>query len=230
MTAAVGRGARAAYAAVRRSLFRSVIGSRSGERVVALTFDDGPDPESTPAILRELARFGAHATFFLLGRNVARHPGLARDIVDVGHVVGNHAFTHRNLALCSALEVVRELRGCQGAIAAATGTRPRIMRPPYGFQRARTFLTARALGLRVVHWSVSADDWLGDPAPVVADRVLGATRPGSVVLLHDCQPATVDALGAILTGLHADGYAFVTIPELLALRRVATAAWLIAAA
>ena len=220
--------ARAVYAGLRRTFLRTVVGSRSGARVVALTFDDGPDPRSTPALLERLARHGARATFFLLGRNVAAHPGLARDIAGAGHAIGNHAFTHRNLAPFHPLEVARELRRCQDAIARAAGTRPRIMRPPYGFQRARTFLTARLLGFRVVHWSVSGDDWHGDPPTVVAERVLGAAEPGSVVLLHDGQPPTVAALPAILDGLARRGFGFVTVPELLRLRPLATAPWLIA--
>src|SRR5262249_46062725 len=89
---------RAVYAGVRSTFLRTVVGSRSGAQVVALTFDDGPDPASTPAILRELARREARATFFLLGRSVTAHPGLARAIAEAGHAIGNHAFTHRNLA------------------------------------------------------------------------------------------------------------------------------------
>ena len=102
------------------------------------------------------------------------------------------------------------------------------MRPPYGFQRATTFVTARALGLRVIHWSVSGDDWRCDPPDVVAKRVVDATQPGHVVLLHDGQPATTAALPEILETLSHRGYGFVTVPELLALPHVATKPWLIA--
>ncbi len=209
-------------------LLRTVVGSHAGARVVALTFDDGPDPESTPTILGHLARAGARATFFLIGRNVARHPGLTRDITAAGHAIGNHAFTHRNLARSNLVAVARELRRCDRVIFRATGIRPSIMRPPYGYQRARTFLAARALGFRVIHWSVSAEDWLGDPPAAVAARVLGATAPGSIILLHDGQPPTVAALPAILDGLASQGYGFVTVPELLRLRPLATSVWLTA--
>jgi peptidoglycan/xylan/chitin deacetylase (PgdA/CDA1 family) len=228
MTGSAAELGRSMYATVRGTFLRTVIGSRSGEQVVALTFDDGPDPGSTPAILRHLARFDARATFFLLGQNVSAHPGLARAIAEGGHAIGTHAFTHRNLAHCDPLEVIRELRRCQRAIEDATGERPRIMRPPYGFQRARTFLMARALGLRVVHWSVSGEDWLGHPPEAVCERVLSAAAPGSVVLLHDGQPPTVAALPMILEGLSRRGHRFVTVPELLRLRPLATASWLIA--
>jgi len=228
MTGSAADLGRAVYAGVRSTFLRSVIGSRSGEPVVALTFDDGPDPHSAPAILAHLARREARATFFLLGQNVIAHPGLARAIAEAGHAIGNHAFTHRNLAHCALPEVVRELRRCQRAIEQATGRRPTIMRPPYGFQRARTFLTARALGLRVVHWSVSGEDWLGHPADAVGERVLSHAAPGSVVLLHDGQPPTVAALPGILEGFSRRGYRFVTVPELLRLRPLATTAWLIA--
>lgn len=215
------------------SLFRTVVGIETSERVAALTFDDGPDPEWTPRILETLGRHAAKATFFLIGRNVDAAPDIARRIVNEGHAVGNHTFSHPLLADCSPLKVAMELAACQRSIARATGQSPSLMRPPFGAQRVDTYVTARVLGYDVVHWSASTDDWLGDSADTMARRVLPATAPGGILLLHDkLEPpptgptpesdaladrsATVEVLNLIIRPLQQDGYRFVTIPELLA--------------
>src|SRR5690606_19177353 len=121
-------------------------------------------PESTPHILDMLELYDVKATFFLLGQNVAEHPQIARAIVKRGHAIGNHTFNHPRLADLNPVQVARELRRCQRTIQDAVGSRPALMRPPYGAQSPSAALTARMLGHTIVHWSVSGDDWLGDPA------------------------------------------------------------------
>lgn len=217
-----------------RLLFKTVVGVETGERVTALTFDDGPDPRWSPVVLDILARYDAKGTFFLLGHKVAAHPDLARRIVEEGHAIGNHTFSHPCLAECRLRDVVRELAECRRAIVAATGIAPRLMRPPYGAQRIDTFVTTRGLGYEVVHWSAAGQDWLGDPGRVVAERVLSELTPGGIVLLHDSwepppgahssehdagladRTATIEALELIVEASRRQGYRFVTVPELLA--------------
>lgn len=216
-----------------QSLFKTVVGVETDEPLAALTFDDGPDARWTPLVLDTLARHGALGTFFLLGRNVDAAPDVARRIVAEGHAIGNHSYSHPCLADCRPTDVARELAACQRAIRRATGVSPSLMRPPFGAQVVDTYLTARAMGYEVVHWSASTDDWLGDPAETLAQRVVPALTPGGIVLLHDkLEPppsgptadsialadrsATIVALDLIISPLMAQGYRFVTVPTLLA--------------
>jgi len=195
--------------------------------------DDGPNPEYTLPILGVLARYDGNATFFLVGQAVESQEALAREIVEAGHAVGNHTFTHRCLADCNPTTVVRELSQCQRAIREATGVRARAMRPPYGRHDAASVLTARLMGYWVVNWFASGGDWRGDRASAVVGRVAGDTQPGGIVLLHDgCgdlyrqeqglsgphlisdRSATIEALPMIIGHLQDEGYRLVTIPEM----------------
>ena len=217
-----------------QSRLQTIVGVETAAPVAALTFDDGPDPRWTPMVLDVLARLDAKATFFLLGRNVEAHPAVARRIVEEGHAIGNHTYSHPCLADCSPREVARQLAACDRAIRAATGQSPRLMRPPFGAQGVDTYLTVRALGYNVIHWSASSQDWLGDAAETLAGRVLGSLTPGGIVLMHDSwqpppaghatggDPAvladrtpTVDALLLIIEPLQRQDYRFVTMNELL---------------
>jgi peptidoglycan/xylan/chitin deacetylase (PgdA/CDA1 family) len=173
---------------------------------VALTFDDGPDPSSTPAFLDELDRLGWHATFFALGSMVRRHPELAAEVVARGHEIAVHGDEH-----CSHLRrapgwVRDDVARARDTIASTTGAEPVWFRPPYGTLSAGSLRAARALGLRTVLWTAWGRDWRAEatPASVVADigRGLG---PGATVLLHDSDCTSApdswrSALGA-LSGL-----------------------------
>ncbi|MCC7355152.1 MAG: polysaccharide deacetylase family protein, partial [Anaerolineae bacterium] len=173
------------YYYARYGLWKVMTEVRTLERVVALTFDDGPNPDHTPPILDILAHYQVKATFFLIGRAVVSHPEVAREIVGRGHTVGNHTFTHRRLVNCHPVVVARELSQCRKAMQEITGVRPIFMRPPFGAYDPISYLVARMMGYAIAHWSVSGEDWQGDPAPVVADRILADVRPGGIILLHD---------------------------------------------
>jgi peptidoglycan/xylan/chitin deacetylase (PgdA/CDA1 family) len=154
---------------------------------VALTFDDGPDPDSTPRFLDELERAGRRATFFVLGEMLRRHPEQARRIVAAGHEIAVHGWRHDN-ALCTPPgRVTADLRRTVGLVTALTGVRPLWYRPPYGVLSAEALLAARALGLRPVLWTAWGRDWTAAATPA---SVLAALRPdlrgGATVLLHDC--------------------------------------------
>jgi peptidoglycan/xylan/chitin deacetylase (PgdA/CDA1 family) len=153
--------------------------------VAALTFDDGPDPELTPRILEVLAANGARATFNLVGWNATRHPELVRAVVTAGHEVGNHTWTHLDLAEQTARQTRRQLEvGCQ-AIQAVAGVRPRWFRPPRGELTGAALCAAAELGQDVLLWSV--DRGPGDAATpaAVADHLVRAVGPGDVIGLHD---------------------------------------------
>ena len=196
-------------------------GARGGNKV-ALTFDDGPDPEITPAVLDELKRHGAKATFFVIGQALEAQPELGRRIVAEGHVLANHSWQHSYLQNFRLREwQIAEIGRGEKVIEAVTG-RPsaRLYRPPVGMKTGDQARAIGALGLKVVAWSVHSRDTM-DPNPQsMARRVLRRIRGGDIVLLHDgdrvpgkrhsCAPA----LRLILTGLREKGLECVALTEL----------------
>jgi peptidoglycan/xylan/chitin deacetylase (PgdA/CDA1 family) len=153
--------------------------------LVALTFDDGPDPEFTPRILAVLAAYGARATFNQMGANAVRHPGLAGAVVAAGHEVGNHTWSHQDLAFCSARQAQRQLELGRDAIESVAGVRPRFFRPPRGELTGSALRAAAALGHDVLLWSVARGPaGVGTPAGV-ADHLGRSVGRGDVVALHD---------------------------------------------
>jgi peptidoglycan/xylan/chitin deacetylase (PgdA/CDA1 family) len=166
-------------------LFGPTVRRTGDSSTVALTFDDGPNPSITPALLDLLDRNGARATFFLIGAFVRQCPALVREIVSRGHAIGNHTETHPNLLWRRRSALAAELRSCQEAIAEAAGAPPVWMRPPYGIRGPQLWPVLRELGLREpVLWSISANDWRQQPPRDVVHR-LRRVRGGDIVLLHD---------------------------------------------
>jgi peptidoglycan/xylan/chitin deacetylase (PgdA/CDA1 family) len=179
---------------------------------VALTFDDGPHPQGTPAVLELLAREGIRATFFLVGEQVRRRPALAAEIVAAGHAVGVHCDRHRNLLRLAPWQVRGDLERAEGAISAATGLRPRLYRPPYGILTAPALAHARGRAWQTFLWRRDGRDWRAGPEEIVA-RMLRGVRAGDVLLAHDADyysrpqswRATLEALPAIIDGLRVRG-------------------------
>jgi peptidoglycan/xylan/chitin deacetylase (PgdA/CDA1 family) len=156
---------------------------RSG---VALTFDDGPHPEGTPAILAILAEADIKATFFLIGEQVERRPALAAEIVAAGHIVGLHGHRHRCQLWLTAEEVAEDYRRGAATIAAATRRSPELHRPPYGIYSQAGLRAARADQLRPLLWSKWGKDWRKFTTPRrIAARATGEIAGGDVILLHD---------------------------------------------
>jgi peptidoglycan/xylan/chitin deacetylase (PgdA/CDA1 family) len=174
-------------------LFGPTIRRTGDTRVVALTFDDGPNPALTPSILKLLERYEVKATFFLIGKWAAAAPQLVKDIASAGHTIGNHTDTHPALAFCSPSRIRVELDRCDEYIEAATGKRTRWMRPPYGFRGPQLGAAVRKVGAAgVVMWSAMARDW----KPQAAESVIERLRPvqgGDIVLLHDGDPQVAGA-------------------------------------
>ena len=190
---------------------------------VALTFDDGPNPVTTPAVLGVLRHERVPATFFLLGRHVDRWPELAREAARDGHELGNHGYAHRKLTFRSPAYVRADVRLGADAIERATSVRPRFFRAPHGFRNPWVAPAARAAGERVVGWSLGVWDSEQPPASVIAERVLNAARAGMILLLHDGdgdnaegdRRQTAAALPQIIGGLRARGLEFVSLGALL---------------
>jgi peptidoglycan/xylan/chitin deacetylase (PgdA/CDA1 family) len=153
---------------------------------VGLTFDDGPHAEGTPAVLAELRRRGATATFFVVGEQVARRPALARQIVDEGHELALHGYRHVLLLRRSVRELASDLDRSVAAIEDAAGVSPTLYRPPYGVFSSGALAYIRARGWRPLLWSRWGRDWERWATPTsIARRATGNLRPGDVVLLHD---------------------------------------------
>ncbi len=153
---------------------------------VALTFDDGPHPVSTPLVLDALERFGWHATFFCLGSEARRHPGTLREIARRGHEVAVHGDTHRSHLLRSALDVSRDVISARDSIGELSGQSPRWFRPPYGAVAASTLVGVHRSGMDLVLWSAWGRDWrAGQTGLSVADEVDRTSTGGDTVLLHD---------------------------------------------
>lgn len=152
----------------------------------ALTFDDGPHPQGTPAVLEGLAAAGIKATFFLVGEQVRANPALAREIVAEGHWIGLHCDRHRNLIRLGPRQVAKDIAAAKQTIAEATGVAPQLYRPPYGILNAAALRIARANGWRTVLWSHWGRDWERKAsAESIAQLATRDLRPGAVLLLHD---------------------------------------------
>lgn len=193
---------------------------------VALTFDDGPDPEVTPAVLEALAAEGARATFFVIGQSLAANPELGRQILAQGHELANHSYEHaRTLNFRGTQAMLAEIGRGAEALQTFTGQAATLYRPPIGLKSPPLARVARRLGLEVIMWSCHARDTGSARAVQIADRVLGRVRPGDIVLLHDGHDRrdahrleTAEAVQRILAGLKARGLQAVTVSELLQAR------------
>lgn len=199
-------------------------GPANGRPEVALTFDDGPDPRSTPPLLAALRRLGLPATFFCLGERVEESPGLVGDILADGHEVATHGHRHAHHLLRTRTWITRDLRRATATLGDVTGEPPRYVRPPYGQVSGGTLAAARRLGLELVLWSAWGREWADQDPSSVAARVGRRLRPGAIVLLHDSDrsaPAGTAATAAraleqIAETMSARQLKAVTLSELVA--------------
>ena len=194
-----------------------------GSKLLALTYDDGPNASHTPALLDVLAKHEVKATFFLIGRYVAQSPDLVRRTRDAGHAIGNHTFTHPLLIFSSPAQLRRELEDTDKAIADAIGGHDGLFRPPFGGRRPGTFGVVRARGMTPVMWTVTCYDWNATSADSIEQRAIRGIRGGDVILLHDGSHVkmgadrsyTVEATCRLIRRYKDQGYRFVTIPEMM---------------
>jgi|GEM_PF-85125 len=178
---------------------------------VALTFDDGPDPKTTPQILETLKKYDAKATFFMLGSRVEYYPDIAKRIHLEGHELGNHTWTHSNLTKAKPDKIKNEVAKTSAIIEKVTGAQATVFRPPYGAinQTVRTHID-----LPVILWSVDTLDWKYRSSSHLLESVKKHTKDGSIILMHDIHQATANGLDAVLAHLQSEGYTFVTVSEL----------------
>ncbi len=194
--------------------------------LVAITFDDGPNPKYTPKILDVLREKGVRATFFCVGLHVKKYPQVARRIVAEGHDIGNHTYGHRDLAPSTRRVVVNQIRRGADAIFSVTGVDPKLFRPPRGlYSEAVRRIVVEEFGLQMVLWTVSALDWRRLSPGQIVRRVARFVRPGAIILFHDSgallrreggkRTSTVEALPLVIDYLREAGYQIVPVSEML---------------
>ncbi len=192
------------------------------DRVVALTFDDGPDPRFTPRMLDILHRYGVKATFFQQSRHVEANPELAYAVSAAGHVIGNHTVTHPYLERASPTVVRREIEECERTFETKLHLRSYLFRPPRGHWTPVICREAQRQNDHIILWTVAVEHHEVSTPNQMADRALRLIGPGAIVLMHDggnvSRETTVQALPLLLQGLKARGYRCLTVPEMLHIR------------
>jgi peptidoglycan/xylan/chitin deacetylase (PgdA/CDA1 family) len=189
-----------------------------GERVVAMTVDDGPSGAYTPRVLDELERTGSRATFFVVGRSARLYPAVVRRQLALGCEVADHTWSHPDMDAISSAETSREVWAGATAIEEITGRWPLYFRPPKGRVTPAGLRAAAAADMRVVNWSLCIENRKLATPEAKAARILRRVRPGDIILVHDGmgrRAGSVEALAIVLDGLHERGYRVVTVSELL---------------
>lgn len=212
----------AAYAVRSQILGETVWCGSAGNDSVALTFDDGPSPD-TEDLLDVLQRENVKATFFLIGENVEKYPETARRIARENHEIGNHSYSHPIYLFRRASRTRRELEKTQTIIENVTGVAPRVARPPCGVRSKAYFAAAKNLGLRTIQWSDTGFDWKDFSAEKIAEKVLQTAQSDSIILLHDGDSAgkanrkrTVEAIPIIVEGLRKKNLRVAPLAEIIA--------------
>jgi len=211
-----------AYLIFGRLQGRLIYGIETREKVVALTYDDGPHPIYTPQILRILAQYHIKATFFMIGSRMEQYPDIVRMVAAQGHVIGSHTYTHpSNFEDLPPKALRQELEQCDRVITNFTGKQPEYFRPPLGYVNNAVLHAAKLKGYHTVLWTVSADHHDAPTPALMAKRVMQRIQPGGIILAHDgsfdSRWKDVAATPLIIDALLKKGYRFVTVPELLAL-------------
>lgn len=198
---------------------KAVCKGDSKERAIALTFDDGPDEEMTPRVLDVLKQYNIKATFFLIGDKVDKHPEIVQRIVDEGHIVANHTYSHSGLfPLSSGAKVKQELLQCNESIKNAVGLRPLLFRPPFGVTNPIIGRVVNALGLKTIGWSVrSLDTMSGKTRDAICRKVEAKLHPGAIILLHDRCAKADELLESIIHSALQNNYSIIALDNMLKL-------------
>jgi peptidoglycan/xylan/chitin deacetylase (PgdA/CDA1 family) len=209
----------------KRRFLGTITSVETSEKLVALTFDDGPHPEFTPLLLETLERHNARGTFFMVGEAAQKHPDLVRRVAQGGHAIGNHTWDHVSLPSISGSERRKQIRACGRALAPFDA---KLFRPPYGHQNLASRLDALLLGYKVVTWNMVAWDWEDKDADQIVSKLEKALAAGNVVCLHDSiyrdwpedgaahydRMPMIRAVDKLLDRV-GNAFRFATVPELL---------------
>lgn len=195
------------------------------EKVIALTFDDGPSPEWTPRILDELRKENVSATFFLLGKHVAQYPDIVRRIQSEGHEIGNHTYNHPVLLFSGSQKLKKEISDTEKAIFSITGKHTILFRPPKAWLTNSEKQMIKGLGYKVVLWTLNSKDWVTFDDKYIVRYLVKRIKPGDIILFHDSggvfkteggnRTETVKTIPRLIAKLRDKGYRFVTVGQLL---------------
>lgn len=185
---------------------------KKNQKIVALTFDDGPNPATTNQALDTLSKYGIKATFFVLGKNVSGNEEILKRMKADGHVIGNHSWSHPVLSKLSLDEAKKQITDTEDELTKVLGSSSKLMRPPYG---AITDDIRNSLDLSFIMWNVDSLDWKSKNEASILTEIQRQVRNGSIILMHDIHAETVNALPKIIDYLKEQGYHFVTVPEML---------------
>ncbi len=194
--------------------------AETDQKLIALTFDDGPHPRRTAEILDILSEYGIKATFFVIGKNAEAYPKLLLRMANEGHEIGNHTYSHMTAKGASKSEFTEEIVRTDKIIKNITGKKPVLFRPPTGYCDSMTVKSASELEHKIIVWTVDTRDWAHNSEKNIVDTVCSRAKSGAIVLMHDFiagDSPTPGALRKIIPALLADGYSFVTVGELLSL-------------
>ncbi len=192
---------------------------------VAITFDDGPSPLWTPLILDELKKYGAKATFFMIGHHVQKYPEIAKRVADEGHQIGNHGYAHSVILYYTLAEIEEEIKYTEHVIRHVTGQTTHIYRPPKSWMTSSIKKKILNMGYGIVLWSLNSKDWVGFPHVRVVDHLIKHLKSGDIILFHDSgnvfsreggdRKQTLLSVSLLLERLTREGYEFVTVDALL---------------
>ncbi|MFH0948336.1 MAG: polysaccharide deacetylase family protein [Elusimicrobiota bacterium] len=185
------------------------------DKMISLTFHDGPNPKSTPQLLKILDDANIRATFFIVGKMAEKYPELIKEINKRGHQIANHTYNHKNLTTLSTAEIISELSRTRILIKDIIGVDTYLYTPPGGQYNSWVIKEANSCGYKMALWSVFPEDQT-NLSPVIYEKVVSKSRDGSVVLFHNGPPDTIDALPKIIEKLKTRGFRFTTLSELLA--------------
>lgn len=183
----------------------------SSAPMIALTFDDGPNPSNTQRILDVLNENYSHATFFVVGTNAEKYPDTLKAILTSGSEIGNHSYSHANLTKLDSEEIEKEIEDVNRAVKKATGEETTVIRPPYG---AFTDEVLAQLQEPVVLWDLDTEDWDSRNAQTIVDKVMSEVKDGDIVLMHDIYESTAEAVEILVPKLKEQGFQIVTVSEM----------------
>lgn len=194
----------------------------TGKKLIALTYDDGPNPKITPQLIALLQQKGVKATFYLLSPEAKSSQRLVRQLHDAGFEIGDHGTSHKQLTKLPDDQIRTELSKLDDVVTSVTGEKVRTMRPPYGSVNARVAAICDQMGYKVILWDVDTNDWRsGATKDKLINTIMSQTRDGSIILMHDRFQHSLDATAAVIDPLKARGFEFVTVSELLSEPRLA---------
>ena len=192
-------------------------GSRD-EKLIALTFDDGPHPKETHEVLDILDKYNVKGTFFVVGKHANWYSEPLIRASKEGHEIGNHTFSHPDISNLSSDDIKREIKECEDTLVKITGKKPTLFRPPYGsYSEDKLGKIAKECGYKIILWTtIDAKDWKNPPSVQISDTIINKVQNGDIILLHDYGTEnTVKALDIIIPSLMEKGYKFVTVSEII---------------